>query len=654
MNLTYKAFRARYMFVVGFSLTVWSILIGRLFYIQVLDGRELSGSAITLFEDTVELPPLRGNFFDRNGKALTGNTEHYTFAVRPAELADRNSVARHFSRYFERSTSYYLRQMNKGDFVYLERNVPLERCAAFLSAPLPAGVEIDSCLRRTYPYAEVAAPLIGLVGTDNEGLTGLEALYEAQLMGTPGIRTVGSDGRGQQRIRGGFDYQPPINGNDCHLTIDIDLQIIVEEEIRKAMIHHDARRGMAVLLHPATGELLAIASLPGFDPNSPDRIDAANLKVHPIVSTFEPGSTFKVIGATACLSTKAVDPMDKFDCENGTYKIYNITISDWRRYQTLTFAEVIQNSSNIGTIKAVDRVPEAVLFDFARDFGFSERTGITFPGEASGSLKRVEDWSGVSKSEISIGYEISVTALQMAMAYGAIANDGILMRPRLVQYFESPRGAVKKVDKVFAIREVAKPEVMHTLSGILKCAVEKGTGTKAFLPYMDIAGKTGTAKKLEDGRYVDKYVASFASYFPAHDPIYALVVVIDQPSRHGYTGGQVAAPVAREIFRRIQGLRAVSPTHSPEMPTENAPVERKTDKELAGQLLSSTMPVMKAGHAVTEMPELRGSSLLSALQVLSLMGVDAERHGSGRVIRQVPAPGTRITPETTVKLYLSE
>ena len=550
---------------------------------------------------------------------------------------------------------YYLKRLNsKHPHVYLERNIAAKQCSQLLSKPLPEGIQIESTVRRYYPYGEVAAPLIGLVGTDNHGLTGLEEQYDNQLSGSPGWKVIGSDGHGQRRIRGDFDQEDPVDGYDCYLSLDIDIQVIVEEELRKALKKHDADQGMAVLVHPGTAEILAMASLPGFNPNSRGSIHPDALTVHPIMSSFEPGSTFKIVGASACLEGDHLEPSEKFYCEDGRFKIMGVTISDWRSYGTLTFAEVIQNSSNIGIIKATERLGKAELFEHARRYGFSEKTGITLKGEANGSLKNYTQWSGISKSEISIGYEVSVTALQMAMAYSAVANGGYLMRPQLVKAIRTPEGFTQTIDTMDVVRRVASGETMATMREILCQAVELGTGTKAFLPSLDIAGKTGTAKKLEDGEYVNEYLASFASFYPAADPVYALVVIIDNPRRQGYTGGMVAAPVAREIYRRIHNLRRVSPKKAP---TNSEPVladDQKRRFRFSGELLSSALPVLKAESTHIEMPELRGSSMRASLQTLSSIGIQAVVHGSGRVVRQTPAPGTRITSESNIELYLSE
>ncbi|NQV41447.1 MAG: transpeptidase family protein [Candidatus Marinimicrobia bacterium] len=655
--MTYNKFRGRYLFVVVTSIVVWAALVLKMFYIQVIDPNNLGAALQSQFEDKVAISPLRGNFYDRNGKKLTDNIEHFTFAAHPAKVKDKDAVARLFSKAFNKSTRYYLNKLKtKKSFVYLEKDVNPHLGRELSQSPLPTGVQVQSNVRRYYPYGDVAAPLIGFVGTENHGLSGLEDYYDHQLAGIDGWRELGSDGHGNTRIRGGFREQKPINGDDCFLTIDVDIQIIIEEELRDAVERHNADKAEAILVDPSTGEVLALASIPTFNPNSRAKITEASLIAHPIMSAFEPGSTFKVVGATALLEDNKVHPMDIFDCEGGEFTIHGIDVKDWKSFDQLTFAEVLQNSSNIGIIKAVEALDESKMFNTARKFGFSEKSGIQFPYESSGSLKNNKLWSDLSKSEIAIGYEVSVTTLQMAMAYSAIGNGGVLMKPQLIQKLKTPQGHEQIIDHIDALRRVASEKTMNTMSGILEKAVSQGTGHKAFLPNLRIAGKTGTAKKLKDGKYVSEYVASFASYYPSNDPEYTLIVTVDHPRKGGYTGGMVAAPIAKEIYRRIYNLtgRDADPILQASAPRDRDESENKAPRSLQGQLLSSSLPVMKASTAEITMPDLKGMSLKMSLSGLYAMGLKPVPHGSGRVIRQVPAPGKTLKAGQSVEIYLGE
>ena len=657
MSMTYKKFRARYVVVVTVSVIVWAMLIVKMFYIQVIDPGKLGEALQSQFEDKVEITPLRGNFYDRNNKKLTDNIEHYTFAAHPANVKDKDAVARLFSKTFNKSKRHYLKKLNtKKSFVYLERDVNPLIGRELGQSPLPTGVQVQSHVRRYYPYGDVAAPLIGFVGTDNHGLSGLEDYYDHQLAGIEGWRELGSDGHGNTRIRGGFREQKPINGDDCFLTIDVDIQIIVEEELRSAVERHNANKAEAILVDPSTGEILALANIPTFNPNSRSPIKEEFLIAHPIMSAFEPGSTFKVVGATALLEDDKVHPSDVIDCEGGRFSIHGIIVKDWKSFDKLTFAEVLQNSSNIGIIKSMEALDASKMFNTARKFGFSEKSGVQFPYESSGSLKNNKHWSELSKSEIAIGYEVSVTTLQLAMAYSAIGNGGILMKPQLIQKLKTPQGHEQQVDHMDALRRVASQKTMNTISGILEKAVSQGTGTRAFLPNLRIAGKTGTAKKIKNGKYVSEYIASFASFFPSDDPKYTLIVTIDHPRAGGYTGGMVAAPVAKEIYRRIYNLRGrdAEPYLQASAPRESDETRIAPPQSLQGQLLSAAMPVLKASNENISMPNLKGMSLKMSLSGLYALGLKPVPHGSGRVIRQVPSAGKTLKPGQSVEIYLGE
>lgn len=657
MSMTYKKFRARYIVVVVSSVIVWAMLVLKMFYIQVIDPNHLGKALQSQFEDKVSISARRGNFYDRNGKKLTDNIEHFTFSANPAKVKDKDAVARLFSKTFNKSVRSYLNKLNSNSaFVYLERNVNPLLGRELSQNPLPTGVQVQSEVRRYYPYGEVAAPLIGFVGTENHGLSGLEEHYNHQLAGIEGWKELGSDGRGRTRIRGGFQEQEPINGDDCFLTIDVDIQIIIEEELRSAVERHKADKAEAILVDPNTGEILALANIPTFNPNSRAKLTEASLIAHPIMSAYEPGSTFKVVGATALLEENKVDPLDVIYCEDGKFSIHGIDIKDWRSFDKLTFSEVMQMSSNIGVIKAVEALDAAEMFNTARKFGFSEKSGVQFPYENGGSLKNNKLWSDLSKSEIAIGYEVSVTTLQLAMAYSAIGNGGILMKPQLIKKLQTPTGYEQKIDHMDALRRVASEKTMHTLSGILEKAVSQGTGSKAFLPNLRIAGKTGTAKKLKNGKYVSEYIASFASFFPSNGPEYTLIVTVDHPREGGYTGGMVAAPIAKEIYRRIYNLHGqdAEPYLQAASPRDKDESKQGPLGSLQGQLLSTSLPVLKTNSAQITMPDLKGMSMKMSLSGLYAMGLKPIPHGSGRVIRQVPAAGKILESGQSVEIYLGE
>lgn len=650
---TYKRFRLRMGILLIMVVLVWLVIAGQLFRIQILDHYNLRHKITQQFVNKKPIKAMRGNFYDRNGRQLTQNVMHYSFAVNPNRVERPRQLAELLSKITGESESHFLKKINDKSkiFTYLKRNVPKQDCELLLAFQ-DAGLIKEPSFRRYYPYGEVAAPLIGVVGLDNKGITGEEYYLDHELSGEDGWMVVGADGLGKARMRGEFPRQAPRDGNDIYLSIDLEMQIILEQELKNAIKRHRADGAMGILLEPNTGEILAISSLPSFNPNKLDKLPGQPLVLAPVTSAFEPGSTFKIVSAMAALEKGIVHPDETIYCENGSYPISaDVRITDWKPFQNLSFREVIQESSNIGVIKVSDRLDPIDLFAMARAFGFGERTGVSYQGESDGVLKPVKDWSGISHAEVSIGYEVSVTGLQLALAYAAIANGGYLMEPVLIRYIRDHTNQFLKVDNVGVVRQVATSHTIKTLTAMLEDVVRQGTGHAANIPQLRIAGKSGTAKKLVNGNYVNQYMASFVSFFPSDNPAYVLAVIVDRPRRGGYTGGQVAAPVCHNVFSRLYNL------NQDDIILEPVPESPRISPEhhvMAANLLSSVIPVSKSATGTLQMPDVRGLSKIKALQALSAVGITPHWVGSGRVVRQSPAPGSTIKPQTNCTVYLSE
>ncbi|MCF7796588.1 MAG: transpeptidase family protein [Lentisphaeria bacterium] len=650
---TYKRFRVRMSILLIMVVLVWLVIAGQLFRIQILDHYNLKHKITQQFLNKKPIKAMRGNFYDRNGRQLTQNVMHYSFAVNPNRVERPRQLAELLSKLTGESKSHFLKKINDKSkiFTYLKRNVPKQDCELLLAFQDP-GLIKEPSFRRYYPYGEVAAPLIGLVGTDNKGVTGEEYYLDHELSGEDGWMVVGADGLGKARMRGEFPRQAPRDGNDVYLSLDVEMQIILEQELKNAIRRHRADGAMGILLDPNSGEILAIASLPSFNPNNLDKLPGQPLVLAPVTSAFEPGSTFKIVSAIAALEKGIVQPDETIYCENGSYPISSeVNITDWKPFQYLSFRQVIQESSNIGVIKVSNRLDPIDLFATARDFGFGERTGVSYQGESDGVLKPVKDWSGISQAEVSIGYEISVTGLQLALAYAAIANGGYLMEPVLIRYIRDHNNQFLDVDNVDVVRKVATTQAIQTLTNMLEDVVRQGTGHAANIPNLRIAGKSGTAKKLVNGMYVNQYLASFVSFFPSDNPAYVLAVIVDRPRQGGYTGGQVAAPVCHNVFSRIYNLNQDEIILNP---IPESPSTSPEDHVMAANLLSSVIPVSKSSTGILQMPDVRGLSKIKALQALSAVGITPHWVGSGRVVRQVPVPGTRIASQTNCTVYLSE
>lgn len=650
----YKRFRQRMLILLVVCGMVWMVIAVQLFRIQILDRYKLKNKITQQFVNKKPIKAMRGNFYDRNGRQLTQNVLHYSFAVNPGKVEQPQHLASLIAQLTDKSKSEILRKISdKGkSFIYVARNIPKQDCENLLDFE-DDGLIKEPTFRRYYPYGEVAAPLVGLVGTDNKGMTGEEYYLDHELSGQDGWMVVGADGLGGARMRGEFPREEPVNGKDIYLSIELDMQIILEQELKDAIAKHQANGAMGILLDPNTGEILAIASLPSFNPNRLDLLAHNSLVLSPVTSAFEPGSTFKIVSATAALEKSIVQPDEKIYCENGSYRLTNeVTVTDWKPFKLLSFREIIQESSNIGVIKVSSRLDPIDLFATARAYGFGERTGINYQGESDGLLKNVNEWSGVTQSEISIGYEVSVTGLQLTLAYAAIANGGYLMEPVLVRYIRDQTDNYLKVDNVDVVRKVASSKSIETLIGMLEDVVSQGTGHYANIPQLRVAGKSGTAKKLVNGKYVSQYLASFVSFFPSDDPAYVLAVIVDNPRRGGYTGGMVAAPVCQHVFSRIYNLDQDNIILEPVPESPRTP--EPEPKMMAANLLSSVIPVAKSQIDTDRMPDVRGLSKIKALQALSTVGITPHWVGSGRVVRQIPAPNQSIHSETNCMVYLSE
>ncbi|OIO67021.1 MAG: hypothetical protein AUJ47_00765 [Candidatus Marinimicrobia bacterium CG1_02_48_14] len=651
----YKRYRQRMVILLVICGMGWAAIAIQLFRIQILDRYRLKNKITQQFVNKKPIKAMRGNFYDRNGRQLTQNVMHYSFAVNPNKVEHPQQLSSLLAQLTAKTKREILKKISdKGkSFIYVARNIPKQDCEILLNFQ-DDGLIKEPNIRRYYPYGEIAAPLIGLVGTDNKGKTGEEYYLDHELAGQDGWMVVGADGLGKARMRGDFPREEPTNGKDIFLSIELDMQIILEQELKNAIAKHEANGAMGILLDPNSGEILAIASLPSFNPNRLDQLPDNSLVLSPVSSAFEPGSTFKIVSATAALEKAIIQPDEKIYCENGSYKLTStVTVTDWKPFKFLSFREIIQESSNIGVIKVISRLEPMDLYMAARAYGFGERTGVNYQGESDGLLKNISEWSGVTQSEVSIGYEVSVTGLQLALAYGAIANGGYLMEPVLVRYIRDQEDRFLKVDNVDVVRKVASSQSIETLTGMLEDVVSQGTGHAANIPLLRVAGKSGTAKKLVNGQYVSRYIASFVSFFPSDDPAYVLAVIVDNPRRGGYTGGMVAAPVCQNVFSRIYNLDQDNIILEPVPESPRAP-EPEQKIMMAANLLSSIIPVAKSQIETNRMPDVRGLSKIKALQALSTVGVTPRWVGSGRVVRQVPAPNESIHSRTNCMVYLSE
>jgi cell division protein FtsI/penicillin-binding protein 2 len=627
-------------------------LSARLFQIMVIDSESYREQGIRQGKRQEPLLAVRGNIYDTNNTPLTRNIIHYSLAAHPTKIKDKVKFANLISESTGREADYYLKKLDsKAEFVYLDRNLRRKKVETILGQRIP-GLVVDRKSRRSYPHTYVASQVIGFTNVDDKGLTGIEKEYDNHLSGTHGWVVKSVNGKGRSQFKTSFPIKPPVDGSNIQLTIDLEYQSILQEELARRVKETDAKGAMGILMDPQTGAILAMASLPDYNPNQPGAAPIENQKNRVITDQFEPGSTYKIVAATAAVATRTVSLYDEFYCEDGQFLVAGKIITDHEKFGLLTFPQIIAHSSNVGTIKIAQKLGRNPLYKFSRNFGFGIATGIRFPGEIQGTLRKTKDWSEISLAEVSIGYEVAVTTIQLASAYSSIANGGFLLKPRLVKQILSQDGKVVYTEKPEVIRKVADPEIMAAIKDMLVQVVQTGTGTKANIQGWSVAGKTGTAHKFMEGSYSQsKYISNFAGFFPAEDPQVVCVVVLDEP-RYGYHwGGYGAAPVFRRIAQRIINMDDSIQYHKPKSKPIYVDANQYDKLEMIPINTVAAYPKYQDGYTIV--PDVRGMSIRKAKRVLIASNMRANFTGSGHVIWQSPTPGTKKLPGSLCTMGLN-
>ncbi len=648
MTKTFIKYRSRITIVSFLILFSWVGLSVSLFRVQILNGAIYRAEGLRQGQSKESLPAIRGNIYDRNDTPLTRNIIHYTFAAHPSKVKDKQKLAQLMTDVTGRPQDFYLKKLNSGkNYIYLERNLKKDQCSDLFRDEIN-GLYIERNTRRFYPHGTIASQIIGCSDVDDIGIVGVENRFEDFLRGKPGWVVKQRNGLGGSNPKNSYPIQAPIDGSNIQLTIDLDYQSILQEELHAQRVKTNAKSATGIILNPHTGEIFAMASLPDFDPNRPSATPVEYQKLRAITDQFEPGSTFKIVAATAALASKTVDPYDEFNCENGSFMYKNIRINDHEEYGTLTFQQIIQHSSNVGTIKIAETVGNKSLYQTARDYGFGSSTKISLLGETSGMLRTISDWSDISLAEVSMGHEVGATAMQLAMAYSAIANGGFLIKPRLVRQIVDLNDNIVYREKPEVIRQVSSPSVMDEVKTMLTQVVQNGTGTTAKLPGWNVAGKTGTAQKFINGQYSNyKYVSNFVGFFPADNPQLLAVIVLDEPNLPYHWGATGAAPVFKKVMQRIINMddSIKIPPVKEHTPKDNGVLlvdhmdENDTEKNQPLPLLQHSATVNGEMMTAT-VPDVRGMSLRKAITVLRKAGLRTKLSGSGKVNWQSPIPGT--------------
>ena len=641
--------RTRILWMAGFFVVLFALLLMRAVDLTVLRGPDFARRATRQHRQTIKLVPQRGPILDRNGDLLASSLNVPSIFIRPRRLTapDLARLPQLAKALGLPLASVRAKVNGTQPFVWLKRQALPQEAQAVAALGIAAVGQVDEA-RRFYPHGQLAAHVLGFVSVDSQGLAGLERRLDTQIRGEAQEVEVARDAHGRVFHKGTFGTKP-LEGARVELTLDAHLQDVTERELAAGVAASRARAGAIIVMDPKTGEILALANEPAFNPNDPgDRAgpEWRNRSRNRILTDpYEPGSTFKGILAAAALDRGVVRPGDALFCENGNYRYANKIIHDVHGHGWLTMAESIQYSSNICATKIADRLGKERYYQYLRDFGFGDRTGIELPGEEPGILRNVSTWARIDLATHSFGQGVSVTPLQLVAAFGAIANGGTLVRPFLVRRVVGAGGEVIQETKPTAVRRVIKPETARVATQVLRRVVEerRGTGVKARIEGYPVAGKTGTAQKVTPGAhgYSGKYIGSFVGYLPADAPRAVILVMIDEPAGRGF-GGTVAAPVFQKVGTAIMKAMGVEP----EGPVEVLPAPAP---EPVVEMADAVPPLELAPGS---MPSFLGLSMREAMTRAHGDGFDVRLTGSGWVAAQDPRPGTPRADDRRLALEL--
>jgi len=558
---------------IGLRIMVLAVLFGLFFaaiaartvYLQIYRGPWLSAMAAGQYESSHEALGKRGNILDRNGVEMAVSINVTSLAAYPAHIADPQAAARSLSKILNIDRKKLIKNLTSGKaFVWIKRQATPRETDRIRALNLD-GIGFIPEYNRFYPNKTLAAQTIGFTGIDGKGLEGIEYHYDKYLKGASRRQIIERDALGY-RIKPPQGAMSDFSGYNLTLTIDRTIQYIVEKALADGIERYSAKSGIAIVMQPSTGAILALANYPFFNPNTFGTYDPAVRRNRAITDSLEPGSTMKIFSAAAAIESGGSSPSTIFYCENGAYRIGKKTIHDLGKHGWLSLQQIIKYSSNIGAIKISEMVGPERLHRTLRNFGFGTRAGIDVSGETAGRLYHYSRWTRMDASAISFGHGIAVSPIQLITAVSAIANKGILMRPCLVRAIDDSNGSRIYTFAPQKVRQAISAETAETVGEIMKTVIARGgTGVRAALESYSVCGKTGTAKKITaEGTYAEgKYTASFIGYTPSEKPAISVLVIIDEP-REKYYGGLVAAPVFRKIAHQTLNYLDIAPDLKPE------------------------------------------------------------------------------------------
>lgn len=637
------------------AVVFWAVLAGvllRAVILQVYEGERLRELAQDQYLRQIEIPARRGDIFDRNRLPLAQSVEVDSVWVDPSLLPNPASNARMLARALHVDPEELRARFARAKrFAWVKRQAKQEEVAAVKALALP-GIGFTREPRRFYPHRELAAQVIGLAGIDGAGLEGLEVAFDQALSGQ-NLQLLGlRDAKGRQLLTQGTLYPPNRLGATLTLTLDRQIQYFTEKSLAKAVEEAKALSGMAIVLNPKTGEILAMANFPSFNPNAPGA-SRELFRNRAALDVFEPGSTFKSFSIAAALEEGAIRYEDVFYCEEAAWDVGGHTIHDTHPHGWLTPAKILQVSSNIGAAKVAQVLGRERLVRYYERFGFGERAQLGLPGEARGSVPFPK--ADVSLATAAFGHGVSASAVQIAAAYGALANGGVLMRPWLVSKVTDQDGAALLEKGPVEVRRVVSTKTAKNLISMLEGVVEKeGTAPRARMAEYRVAGKTGTAQKVDPvaGGYSDKRIASFAGIVPAEDPHAVILVVIDEPKTDVF-GGLVAAPAFKEIATSVMAYLGVPPSRprslsAPALAVNSTEREESKQRPVAGESDITD----RTDRGTVKVPDLQGRLGRDAVERLLTASLQPRLSGSGRVASQTPPAGSIVEKGSRVSVEL--
>jgi len=660
----------RALFVAAF-IGFWMLVIcARLVYLQFSQYDTLANRARQQQQNEIETGPQRGDLLDRQGRQLARSVQTVSLFIDPDGIdtatLDRNAkqIAQSLNlKQSDLAADFRKAHDDKKRFVWIARRLDAEVANKVVALNLP-GVQTQLEPKRFYPNGSLAAHVLGYVGLDGKGLGGVEQFYNAQISGEPGQLFVEKDANGKPYEGYEIAAKP---GQTVILTIDQTIQYQAEQALQAAVQQSHAKSGSVIVLDPRSGEILALANAPTFDPNRVAETRPETRSNWALQNIYEPGSTFKVVAFSAALEKGLARVDERIDCQMGAITVAGRLVHDHKPFGLLTIPEALAKSSNVAAIKLGIRVGDPTMYEYIRRYGFGSKTGIELPGETNGILRKVERWQPSSIGSIAIGQEVGVTPVQMVSAFGAIANDGMRIAPHLIREVRDAGGNVVYRAQPEQ-RRVISAETAIALRGMLEGVTLNGTAKKAQLDGYSAAGKTGTAQKIDPKTKAyssTKFVGSFVGFAPVSNPQVVIIVVMDEPAG-AYHGGDVAAPVFREVAEQVLPTLGIEP----DIETKSAPDliaqqinenPERAEKIRAEQAQSeeqrkATMPTVDSnggrnGEVVYAastrkailMPDLRGRSVRDVARTCAQLGLQVEARGEGKVFKQSPSAGTEVS-----------